>query len=99
MVELHPEDRVAGLDQRVVRGGVRLGARVRLHVGVIGAEQLLGTVDRQLLGHVDVLAAACELKGPASMPAPPSSRVPTLPADELLSLPESSVPPPSGLRQ
>ncbi len=31
---------------------------VRLDVGVLGAEQLLGPVDRQLLGHVDELAAA-----------------------------------------
>ena len=33
-------------------------AGVRLDVGVIGAEQLLGAVDRQLLDHVDLLAAA-----------------------------------------
>ena len=51
-------DRVAGLQQRVVDGGVRLRARVRLHVGVLGAEQRLGAVDRELLDHVDVLAAA-----------------------------------------
>ena len=69
-VELHPvaevaavgqreaHDRVARLQQRVVDGRVRLRARVRLHVGVLGAEQLLGAVDRQLLDDVDVLAAA-----------------------------------------
>ena len=51
-------DRVAGPQQRVVDGRVGLGARVRLDVGVLGAEQLLGAVDRQLLGDVDVLAAA-----------------------------------------
>ena len=47
-----------GLQQRVVDGRVRLRARVRLHVGVLGAEQRLGAVDRELLGDVDVLAAA-----------------------------------------
>ena len=31
---------------------------LRLHVGELGAEQLLDAVDRQLLDHVDVLAAA-----------------------------------------
>jgi hypothetical protein len=31
---------------------------VRLHVGGLGAEQLLDAVDGQLLDHVDVLAAA-----------------------------------------
>ena len=58
MVELHAEDAVARLEQRVVDGGVRLRAGVRLHVRVLGAEDLLGAVDRELLGHVHVLAAA-----------------------------------------
>ena len=58
MRELEPHQRVAGLQQRVIDGRVRLGARVRLHVGVLGAEQRLGPVDRELLGDVDVLAAA-----------------------------------------
>ena len=47
-----------GLKQREVRGHVRLRAGVRLHVGVLGAEELLGAVDRQLLDLVDDLAAA-----------------------------------------
>ena len=38
VVELHAEDAVAGLEQRVERGGVGLGARVRLDVRVLGAE-------------------------------------------------------------
>ena len=58
MVERHAEERVAGLEQRHVDGVVGLGAGVRLDVGVLGAEQLLGAVDRQLLGDVDLLAAA-----------------------------------------
>ena len=56
--QLHAEDRVARLDQRHVDGVVGLGAGVRLDVGVLGAEQLLGAVDRELLGDVDPLAAA-----------------------------------------
>ena len=51
-------DRVAGLQQRVVDGRVGLGAGVRLDVRVLGAEQRLGAVDRELLGDVDELAAA-----------------------------------------
>ena len=56
--ELEPEDRVARLEQRVVDGDVRLRARVRLHVDVVAAEDLLRAVDRELLDHVDELAAA-----------------------------------------
>ena len=69
-VELHPvrqvpavvegeaEEGVARLHQRGVDGVVRLRSGVRLDVGVLGAEQLLGPLDRQLLGDVDLLAAA-----------------------------------------
>ena len=56
--EREAHDRVPGLQQRVVDRRVRLRARVRLDVGVLGAEELLRAVDRQLLGHVDPLAAA-----------------------------------------
>ena len=58
VVEPEAEDRVAGLQEREVRGHVRLRAGVRLNVGVLGAEQLLGAIDRQLLDLVDDLAAA-----------------------------------------
>jgi hypothetical protein len=51
-------DRVARLQQRVVDGRVGLRAGVRLDVDVLGAEERLGAVDRQLLGDVDELAAA-----------------------------------------
>ena len=56
--EREAHDRVARLQQRVVDGGVGLRARVRLDVGVLGAEQRLRAVDRELLDDVDVLAAA-----------------------------------------
>ncbi len=58
MGQREAHDRVAGLQQRVVDGRVGLRAGVRLDVGVLGAEQRLRAVDRELLDHVDVLAAA-----------------------------------------
>ena len=58
VIEAHAENRIARLHQRKVGSGVRLRAGVRLHVRVVGAEQLLRPIDRQLLGDVDVLAAA-----------------------------------------
>ena len=56
--ERHAEDRVAGLEHGHVDGLVRLRARVRLHVGVLRAEELLHALDGEALGHVDELAAA-----------------------------------------
>ncbi len=45
LVEAQPEHGVAGLQQREVDGHVGVGARVRLHVGVGRAEELLGALD------------------------------------------------------
>ena len=56
--EAHAEDRVAGVEHRVVDGHVGLRAGVRLDVGVVGAEQLLGAVAGDVLDDVDDLAAA-----------------------------------------
>ncbi len=56
--EVQPEDGVAVLEQREVHGRVGLRPAVRLDVRVLGAEQRLGAVDRELLGDVDELAAA-----------------------------------------
>ena len=58
VIEAHAEYGVAGREQREVHGGIGLRAGVRLHVGVVGAEQLLRAIDRQLLGDVHKLAAA-----------------------------------------
>ena len=58
MREIHPEHGVARLQQREVHGHVGLRARVRLHVGVLCAEQRLRTLDRERFGDVDELAAA-----------------------------------------
>src|SRR5690606_34658591 len=54
--QAHAENGVTGAEQGQVDGGVGLGAGVRRDVGVVGAEQLLGAVDGQLLDDVDVLA-------------------------------------------
>src|SRR5438132_13721057 len=43
--EVRPQYGVAGLEQREVHGHVGLRAGVRLDVGVLGAEQLLGARD------------------------------------------------------
>jgi hypothetical protein len=56
--EAHAHDRVAGLEQGEEHRLVGLRAGVGLDVGEAGVEQLLHPVDRQLLGHVDELAAA-----------------------------------------
>ena len=56
--ERHAEHAVAGLQQREEGREVGRGAAVRLDIGEATAEQLLRALDRQLLGDVDVLAAA-----------------------------------------
>ena len=48
----HAHDRIVRLDESRVRGQVRHGAGVRLDVGVVGLEDLLGTVLGQLLDQV-----------------------------------------------
>ncbi|MNQ94298.1 hypothetical protein D3C85_1098080 [compost metagenome] len=56
--QAHAEDGIAGIDQRQVHGRVGRGTGVRLDVGVVGAEQLLGPIYCKLLDHVDMLATA-----------------------------------------
>ena len=57
LVETHPEDRVAGIEHSEEGGQVRLRPRVGLDVGVFGAEQRLGPLDRKALDGVDHLAS------------------------------------------
>ena len=47
-----------GLQQRKINGQVGLRAGVRLHVGVLGAEQLARAVAGNVLHHVHALASA-----------------------------------------
>ena len=56
--EAQSHEGIAGAHHRHERGLVGGAARVRLHVGEAAAEQLLGALDGEVLGLVDVLAAA-----------------------------------------
>ena len=58
MGQAHAQYGVTGFQQGQVHGAVGLRTGVRLDVGVVGAEQLLGAVDGQLLDDVDVFATA-----------------------------------------
>ena len=58
MVESGGEDRVPRLQHRHVDGHVRLRARVRLDVRVLGSEQLFRPVDGELFYLVHDLAAS-----------------------------------------
>ena len=57
LIEAHAHDLVARLEQRHERGLVGVGARVGLHVGVLGAEQR-ARAPREVLGLVDHDVAA-----------------------------------------
>ena len=56
--QVHRQHLVARLQEGEIDRHVRAAAGVRLHIGVLGAEQLLGPVNGQLLDHVHVFAAA-----------------------------------------
>ena len=56
--QVHAQHRVARLYGGEVHRHVGLRARVRLHVRVLGAEQLLGSGDRERLGDIHELAPA-----------------------------------------
>ncbi len=56
--QIEAEDRVACLQNRHVGRGVGLRAGVRLNVGVLGSEDLLGTVACQIFNHVSEFAPA-----------------------------------------
>ena len=56
--QVHAHDGIAHIQQRKVDGEVGLCAGVGLDIGVLGAEQLAGTVDGDLLDLVHKLAAA-----------------------------------------
>ena len=58
MSEVEPEEFLAGLHEGEVDRLVGRRAGVRLHVDPVGAEELLGAVSREVLHHVDLLAAA-----------------------------------------
>ena len=55
--QIKSEHGIARFEKRQVHGGVGLRPRMRLYVGVLGAEQLPRAVDRDLLHDVDDFAA------------------------------------------
>ena len=57
-IQRHTQNGVTRLQQRGENTLVCLAARVRLNVCEITTEQLLGAVDRQIFGDVDILATA-----------------------------------------
>ena len=58
MREIHSQHGVARLQRGHVNGYVGGGAGMGLHVGVLGAEELLGAIDGELFDFVGDLAAA-----------------------------------------
>ena len=58
MREIQAKDGVAGLNDRGVGGHVGGRSRMRLHVGMLSAKELLGAVARQVLDHVGEFASA-----------------------------------------
>ena len=58
VAEIHAENGVARLEQREIHGDIGLGAGMGLDVGVLGAEELLGPLDGEVLDLVHILTAA-----------------------------------------
>ena len=56
--QIHAQHGVARLQQGKIHGQIGLGARVGLHVGVLGAEQFTGTAAGDILHLVHIGAAA-----------------------------------------
>ena len=56
--QAHAKHGITGRTQRQVNGSVGLRTGMRLNVGIVGAEQLLGAIDRQLLRNIDVFTPA-----------------------------------------
>src|SRR5215467_9027722 len=52
----HTENHVAGLENSQIHRLICLGPGVRLHIGVLGAEQILGAINRELFDNVDEFA-------------------------------------------
>src|SRR6266567_4217706 len=56
--EVETHEGIAGLQEPEEHRLIHLAAGVRLHIGELAAEQLLGALDRQRLGDIDEFAAA-----------------------------------------
>ena len=69
VVEPHGQHGVARLEQGLVDGQIGVGARVRLHVRVLGPEEGLGPFPSQVLHLVDDPVAAVVPGAPGSPPS------------------------------
>ncbi len=56
--KIHAQDGIAHVQQRKINGQIGLRARMRLHIGVLGAEQPARAVAGNVLHHVHALASA-----------------------------------------
>src|SRR3954466_9019529 len=56
MCEVQAKDGVSWLDDRAIGLHVGRGSGVRLHIGVLGAEELLGAIARKVFDDVGILA-------------------------------------------
>ena len=56
--QVHPENRVSGLEHRQVGGHIGLRTGVRLNVHMLGAENLLAALNREVFDCVHMLATA-----------------------------------------
>src|SRR5262245_54258274 len=56
--QIHRQDFVSRLEERVVHGHVRATAGMGLYVGVLGAKELFRPINRQLLDGIHMFAAA-----------------------------------------
>ena len=85
-IQAHAQDGVARLQQRQEYRLIGGSAAMRLHIGELAAEQQLGALNRQVLGNVDMDAAAVIAPpriafgifvGQHASPAPPSTAAET----------------------
>ncbi|MNI48833.1 hypothetical protein D3C73_1034170 [compost metagenome] len=58
MRQVHSEDSVARIQRGKINRHIGLGTGVRLHIGMIGTEELLGTVTGQILHDIHIFTTA-----------------------------------------
>ena len=56
--QVHPQNGIARLQQRLEHALVGLAARIGLHIRESNAKQLASPRNRQIFGHVDIITAA-----------------------------------------
>ena len=58
LLQVHAHDGIAGIEQGKEDGQVGIGAGMGLYIGMIGTEELAGTLTRDVFHNVHILAAA-----------------------------------------